>query len=626
MSVNEQEPRQDQANATGEGNPSRRAWIMRGLVTPILGMLAVASIVLGALNATIWKPSSVIDATAHIGGTRYIVTDPGVLPLVDAKATLTVKSDAADQVCVALAAGKDINGWIGDDGYTRVTGLESWTALSTQKQAGKSGDAADSADGGADGGDTGDTAATDTAATGVAFKDSDMWDDVTCDAGSVTMTTDIAADATDAPMAIIDLGAEGDADVTLHWVRQTLPDFAMPFYFAGGLLAVTAVLTASVFAMPPHKRRKKIKAVAAAVGIGGGADDEAAFRAAARRGDGSTDGSADGSARADAAGTAAGTLGTAVGAAGALAGAADAAASGATAAEAAEEVTIREALAGTFASLKPSFGRRKRRRHAAGHAPAAGRSGAEDNGQPTIVDPRARNIVADTAAAAASGSDAASSGNATTGREVAGGSTGDTGTETSVITAEELQAYFARLAQESAGAAVSGSTGYSTGLTGSAGSDDTAGGSEPSSFAPAATGAATDDGFIEEPGSTDNADRIVETADDVTDTADVDESGDISDGDEATESSDDVESVATDDRGDSADEMDESSDESDGDELAESDEPSGSAESDGEPDESNGDESDETDDVESDVETAESDGDDASNDDNAQNDDEEDRR
>ena len=127
MSVNEQEPRQDQPNSTGEGSPSRRAWIMRGLVTPILGMLAVASIVLGALNATIWKPSSIIDATTHVSDTRYIVTDPGVLPLVDAKATLTVESDAADQVCVALAAGKDINGWIGDDGYTRITGLESWS-------------------------------------------------------------------------------------------------------------------------------------------------------------------------------------------------------------------------------------------------------------------------------------------------------------------------------------------------------------------------------------------------------------------------------------------------------------------------------------------------------------------
>ena len=523
MSVNEQEPRQDQPNSTGEGSPSRRAWIMRGLVTPILGMLAVASIVLGALNATIWKPSSIIDATTHVSDTRYIVTDPGVLPLVDAKATLTVESDAADQVCVALAAGKDINGWIGDDGYTRITGLESWSTLSTQQQAGTSSNDGDTAAGdtGADGGtaetdgnDTADTA--DTAESGVAFQDSDMWDDVACDSGSVTMTTDIAADATDAPMAIIDLGAEGDADITLHWVRQTLPDFAMPFYFAGGLLAIMAVLTASVFAMPPHKRRKKIKAVAAAVGIGGGADDEAAFRAAAHHDDrsaaDSTDGVSDGMSASGVADAVAGVAGTA----------------GAAAAETAEEVTIGEALAGTLASLKPSFGRRKRRRHAAGHAPAAaGRGGADDNAQPTIIDPRARNIVADTAAAAV-GDSATASGDATGGREVVGGSTGDTGTETSVITAEELQAYFARLAQESAG---------------SAGVAGAIGGSEPSAFAPSPTDAVTDD---------------------------ADESDDAGDGDVVTDGSRESADVKESEPG--ADESSDESAESDESDVAESDE------------------------------------------------------
>ena len=40
----------------------------------------------------------------------------------------------------------------------------------------------------------------------------------------------------------------------------------MPFYLSGGLLAVLAVLCASVFAMPPHKRRKRmVEGMASAV-------------------------------------------------------------------------------------------------------------------------------------------------------------------------------------------------------------------------------------------------------------------------------------------------------------------------------------------------------------------------
>ena len=60
-------------------------------------------------------------------------------------------------------------------------------------------------------------------------------------------------------VAIVDLGENvTNAKVQLHWVRSEVPDFAMPFYLSGGLLAVLAVLCASVFAMPPHKRRKRM--------------------------------------------------------------------------------------------------------------------------------------------------------------------------------------------------------------------------------------------------------------------------------------------------------------------------------------------------------------------------------
>lgn len=89
-----------------------------------------------------------------------------------------------------------------------------------------------------------------------------MWTSVTCGTGTVKAETKVASDS--GTVAIIDLGKSSNATVRMNWVRQTLPDFAMPFYFAGGLLALLAVLAASLFAMPPHKRRKRVVSGSAA--------------------------------------------------------------------------------------------------------------------------------------------------------------------------------------------------------------------------------------------------------------------------------------------------------------------------------------------------------------------------
>ena len=151
-----------------------------------------------------------------------------------------------------------------------------------------------------------------------------------------------------------------------HWVRSEVPDFAMPFYLSGGLLAVLAVLCASVFAMPPHKRRKRmVEGMASAV---------------------------------------------------------------------IEE----EAPASIAVSGKPDgASRRNRRRHAthrrSGRASSQS-SQSEATETPVIIDPSSRNLVADQQTGAESGAEP-------------GLSAGDN-ESTSVITPDELQAYFSRLAQE----------------------------------------------------------------------------------------------------------------------------------------------------------------------------------
>ena len=75
------ERKRDERKSKSAARPTRHARIMRGVVTPILGLLAVACIGLGIMNATYWKPSSQIAASAAVKGTQYIVTDPGFTPL-----------------------------------------------------------------------------------------------------------------------------------------------------------------------------------------------------------------------------------------------------------------------------------------------------------------------------------------------------------------------------------------------------------------------------------------------------------------------------------------------------------------------------------------------------------------
>ena len=224
---------------------------MRGVITPIFGLLAVTCIVLGVMNATVWKPSPHVDAQGKTD-TRYVVTDPGVLPLVDNRVSIRAtpeRTRGKAQVCMALTTAQDAAGWTAGQDVTRVKGLDDWETLDLSR--GKT--AAKQAKDGAD---------------GVAFADSDMWRQVKCGGASTVMT--IEADRPDLVLLVdTQPGASADQQeakasaaqsavkLQLSWERSKLPDFAIPFYFSGGLLVIMAVLSATVFAMDPAKRRKK---------------------------------------------------------------------------------------------------------------------------------------------------------------------------------------------------------------------------------------------------------------------------------------------------------------------------------------------------------------------------------
>lgn len=286
---------------------------MRGVVAPIFGLLAALSIVLGVLNATVWKPSSIVSAHANVYGSRYIVTDPGVLNLVDYRVKISVAAlNSRKPICVAVGLAKDVRGWTKGYSVQRITGLNNWSSLSTDVMKADDNARVDSAK-------TADSKVSKDvskdASKDVAFKDSDLWTNATCQMGlaklfvnaadfeQVGNAADLAlkqelqeglqaknnvqSDAQNGAQSqtshqklsselqskiarrvlIIDLGKNSpEAFVELRWRRHNLPDFATPMYFVGALFILLCGLSASVFAMAPHRRRNK-RLVASRTGL-----------------------------------------------------------------------------------------------------------------------------------------------------------------------------------------------------------------------------------------------------------------------------------------------------------------------------------------------------------------------
>lgn len=289
--------------------PTKRARFMRGVVAPIFGLLAALSIVLGVLNATVWKPSSIVSAHANVYGSRYIVTDPGVLNLVDYRVKISVAAlNSRKPICVAVGLAKDVRGWTKGYSVQRITGLNNWNSLSTDVMQADDDARIDSTK-------TDDSKVSKDASKDVDFKDSDLWTNATCQMGLAKLSIN-AADFEQAGNAadlaikqesqersqdqnnaqsntqngaqsqtsrqklsselqskiarrvlIIDLGKNSpEAFVELRWRRHNLPDFATPMYFVGALFILLCGLSASVFAMAPHRRRNK-RLVASRTGL-----------------------------------------------------------------------------------------------------------------------------------------------------------------------------------------------------------------------------------------------------------------------------------------------------------------------------------------------------------------------
>lgn len=216
--------------------------VLRYIVAPILAAAAVICAVFAVMFATIWKPDPRATALAT-SSARYIVTDPGVLPLGNNQVDISVKSSS--RVCLAVGSTSDVNGWIASHPYTRVSGLNTWQELKTSAQTAPAAASSPSS-----------------SPSNLALKDSDMWLTSKCGSGTVNVkwnassaTQALIVDTNPAAKATSDVGHH--ASLSLSWVRTKVLDLTVPLSFLAVLLLLCAVLCATVFAVAPQRRRKR---------------------------------------------------------------------------------------------------------------------------------------------------------------------------------------------------------------------------------------------------------------------------------------------------------------------------------------------------------------------------------
>jgi hypothetical protein len=104
--------------------------VRKRVITAAVGVVGLVVIGLGVASATLWRADDVLVATTT-SSTQLVVTDPGVLEVGGDPATIRVTAPGGAPVVLVIGRDYDVDGWVGQDAYTRVTGLASWDELAT---------------------------------------------------------------------------------------------------------------------------------------------------------------------------------------------------------------------------------------------------------------------------------------------------------------------------------------------------------------------------------------------------------------------------------------------------------------------------------------------------------------
>lgn len=105
---------------------------MQRLLAVLLILVGLIGLALGRLGETTWAPETETTATVDLADPgSAVVIDPGVLYVGGEEGQLVI--EGASDVSVITAANSDIDAYLEDVRYTRITGASDWKTLSTEE-------------------------------------------------------------------------------------------------------------------------------------------------------------------------------------------------------------------------------------------------------------------------------------------------------------------------------------------------------------------------------------------------------------------------------------------------------------------------------------------------------------
>ena len=105
---------------------------MQRALAIVLVLIGVVGLVLGRLGETTWAPETETTATVALEDPGLaVVIDPGVLYVGGSEGQVSI--EGASDVSLITASNGDIEAYLEDTRYTRITGASDWTTLSTQE-------------------------------------------------------------------------------------------------------------------------------------------------------------------------------------------------------------------------------------------------------------------------------------------------------------------------------------------------------------------------------------------------------------------------------------------------------------------------------------------------------------
>lgn len=106
--------------------------MLQRLLAVLLVLIGVIGLALGRLGETTWAPATEVTATVQLDDPgAAVVIDPGVLYVggMEGEVTITGASDLS----LITASNSDIDAYLEQVHYTRVTGASDWSTLSTEE-------------------------------------------------------------------------------------------------------------------------------------------------------------------------------------------------------------------------------------------------------------------------------------------------------------------------------------------------------------------------------------------------------------------------------------------------------------------------------------------------------------